>query len=290
MAKCLESLCMNICISFFSVTMLLVGVAAAVFAIVILATDINPDYRDITVNPTFTQITYGLFFIWLVFSLVTIVGCFTHIKKNRPCMYIFFIMLLTTCSIILISSIMLITVGKKGMKQSYEQEVKNSMNNFGLKGFEKLTNTWNAVQSQQQCCGYSSSIDWNGVTINGRKSVFPDSCCIERFEFCGQSAKTSQVFPRGCEEIITQTINSVISNLFIISLGFGLGMIILMVFTLCVLCRSDAQQPGRDIEVMAMKVDKEKQKPPKPKSDEDENKMSVKEKLKGIFRKKENKS
>ncbi|XP_071955905.1 CD63 antigen-like [Antedon mediterranea] len=280
MAKCLQVMCMNVCVSFLSVTLLLAGITSLIYAVVILATDINPEFRELAINQTFTEVTYGLIFLFMVFVLLTVVGCFTHIKKNNSCMFIFFILLVITCSVILLCSIILITVGKKHMKEAYELEVKDSMTKYGNN--EKLTNKWDQLQSQQRCCGYSSSTDWNNVDIQGRRSVFPDSCCLSMFESCGQSAKTSEVFQDGCEEVISRTVDSVLHNLFVSSLGFSFAMIIAMVFTLCVLCRSDESQ--QETEQITIKMEENKS------STKSKGKLLSKEKLKNLFRKEENSS
>jgi CD63 antigen len=57
-------------------------------------------------------------------------------------------------------------------------KMKEGMTNYDNgTDFKGVTDTWNAVQSDFQCCGVTQYTDWKNTTFSERVKGVPDSCC-----------------------------------------------------------------------------------------------------------------
>ena len=105
------------------------------------------------------------------------------------------------------------------------------------------------LQTQYRCCGSGSFKDWEGSRWWKRRNAtmqvavgsaayqlaVPDSCCITHVKNCGQNTSPSNIWIRGCREILDAHIRG---DLFIIG-AVGLGLCILQIigisFTCCLM-------------------------------------------------------
>merc|ERR1711936_129574 len=58
------------------------------------------------------------------------------------------------------------------------------MRNFFRGGYKGVSETWNVVQHELECCGTQSYTDWINTTFSARENV-PDSCCLSDVVGCG---------------------------------------------------------------------------------------------------------
>ena len=58
------------------------------------------------------------------------------------------------------------------------------LDNYGVNDHEGITNTWDAVQEQLECCGVNNYTDWM-QTSKFTSGGVPDSCCkVSLLEIC----------------------------------------------------------------------------------------------------------
>ena len=59
----------------------------------------------------------------------------------------------------------------------------NGLENYNETGYEGVTETWNYVQQELQCCGIVNSTDWTDVSVKT-----PASCCASNKPSCSQES------------------------------------------------------------------------------------------------------
>ena len=90
------------------------------------------------------------------------------------------------------------------MKGDLNNVIKDNMNkgltNYGKEGFNGVTETWDAVQNEFNCCGVTDWNDWKNQTLFQAKQSVPDSCCKEgQVKGCGENTQDSTKFnTNGC--------------------------------------------------------------------------------------------
>jgi len=82
------------------------------------------------------------------------------------------------------------------------------MRNFFRGGYKGVSETWNVVQHELECCGTQSYTDWINTTFSARENV-PDSCCLSDVVGCGlgilnlnRHQASMKVHTRGCLEVL----------------------------------------------------------------------------------------
>ena len=66
---------------------------------------------------------------------------------------------------------------------SIEAQMYNGLENYNETGYEGVTETWNYVQQELQCCGIVNSTDWTDVYVKT-----PASCCASNKPSCSQES------------------------------------------------------------------------------------------------------
>ena len=66
---------------------------------------------------------------------------------------------------------------------SIEAQMYNGLENYNETGYEGVTETWNYVQKELQCCGIVNSTDWTDVSVKT-----PASCCASNKPSCSQES------------------------------------------------------------------------------------------------------
>jgi len=147
----------------------------------------------------FTIIGIGLFILILGF-----VGCFGALRESNG---------MLSCQAILMLIIMLLEVAAiicgYIFYNKIEDRIKDTMYNYN-QGNDTWTEFWDHIQSQGQCCGIDSALDWETSMINEGRSPNlapskPASCC----PFLTESNVTNCVvgaentFDKGCADYTT---------------------------------------------------------------------------------------
>ena len=68
-------------------------------------------------------------------------------------------------------------VTKYDLTEAIETNMVDGMDNYGKDGYGGVTETWDFVQQELDCCGVSNYTDWWEWGLEGWKGRVPDSCC-----------------------------------------------------------------------------------------------------------------
>ena len=86
--------------------------------------------------------------------------------------------------------------------------METGMKNYGKPNHDGVTNTWDLIQSNFQCCGVKNKTDWKDVLGAG---TYPDSCCVGgTVQDCGKAESGQEMYGVGC---LTQFTNFFSHNL-----------------------------------------------------------------------------
>ncbi|XP_072123434.1 tetraspanin-9-like isoform X1 [Mobula birostris] len=134
--------------------------------------------------------------IGTIVMVVGFLGCLGSIKENKCLLLSFFIILLT---IFLMEMILVILffVYKSEVAEYAREDLKSGLSLYNSNGNIGLTNAWNIIQNEYECCGVDNATDW---LAKGTTAV-PDSCCQEYSQNCGQD-NPSNWFTKGCYDKI----------------------------------------------------------------------------------------
>jgi ABC-type transport system involved in multi-copper enzyme maturation permease subunit len=193
----------NCCDSLFKTLLLIFNLAFAVVGLVLigfgayaqlaaknLLNFLSDDYLN---TPVFIIILGAVIFVIAFF------GCCGAIRESKCMMYTYGLLL----CVILIAQIGA-GIAAFAVKGDLNNVIKDNMNkgltNYGKEGFNGVTETWDAVQNEFNCCGVTDWNDWKNQTqFQASKSV-PDSCCKEgQVEGCGTNTQDPTKFnTNGC--------------------------------------------------------------------------------------------
>jgi len=168
-----------------------------------------------------------------VIFVVAFFGCCGAWKENRCLIYTYAILL----GVILIAQIgagIAAYILKGDLSTEVTKNMKNGMNNYGGKGFEGVTDTWDIVQKNLHCCGVESPSDWAAsrpdLFTNG---TVPDSCCKEgQINGCG--ADTAVVkYDQGCFKLFEHEFVNNISIIGGVALGVAAAEFLVVIIACC---------------------------------------------------------
>ncbi|XP_067304112.1 uroplakin-1a [Pseudorasbora parva] len=181
-------------------------------------------------------------FTGFAFFLTCMFGIFAALKRSRALIMVYliimFIIFLFECA----SAITAATnrdylVGNSNLvkKQMLQYYADNSTQG------KQITQTWNRVMEQAECCGTDGPKDWLDYASTfkqnfGQTSIWPINCCKRRSDFevddregCSVG-KSSAMFTKGC----FQYIESVLSRYTWAVSWYGFSVLMLVFFTLVI--------------------------------------------------------
>ena len=88
--------------------------------------------------------------------------------------------LLPVC-LMLVVKVFLTSIQVKGL--IYEN-MESGMKFYGVEEHAGVTETWDLVQREMECCGTEEYLDWVNTTTSAGENV-PDSCCLSKIVGCG---------------------------------------------------------------------------------------------------------
>ncbi|XP_020605767.1 CD63 antigen-like isoform X2 [Orbicella faveolata] len=90
----------------------------------------------------------------------------------------------------------------KEVKDKFEEDLQNSIENYGRTGKEKMTHI-DRLQKQDECCGVFTYADWRATIYGGhRYDKVPDSCCKTEEYACGfKFTDEATLNKKGCASI-----------------------------------------------------------------------------------------
>jgi len=173
-----------------------------------------------------------LIIIGAIIMLVAFFGCCGACTENACMMYTYG----TLMGLILISLIgvaITIVVFKDDVKELVVKKMEQGMTNYGKDDHQGVTETWDLIQHESQCCGVNGYKDWEKSDWSENKNV-PDSCCIEQVKGCGEGKLTNPVDinQEGC---FAKFENDILSNVGW-AIGIGVAVAVLILIGICIAC------------------------------------------------------
>jgi len=142
-------------------------------------------------TPIFIMIVGGVIF------LVAFFGC-CGAWQESACMIYTYAVLLAVILIAQIGAGITAFVLKGDLKGVIQKKMVDGMKNYNQTGHEGVTNAWDILQHDLQCCGSSNYTEWSNYMTN----KVPDSCCKGKEEKdCGLGPDTDKINTEGCFKI-----------------------------------------------------------------------------------------
>uniref|UniRef100_A0A4W3JLW3 Tetraspanin 9a n=1 Tax=Callorhinchus milii TaxID=7868 RepID=A0A4W3JLW3_CALMI len=141
-----------------------------------------------TLSPSLPSLSAAnlLIAIGTIIMVVGFLGCLGAIKENKCLLLSFFVVLLVIFLMELIV-VILFFVYRAEVADYAKEDLRNGLKLYGSEGNVGLTNAWNIVQTDFECCGVVNFTDWEPVMGS---NFVPDSCCMEYSKNCGQGTST----------------------------------------------------------------------------------------------------
>ena len=111
--------------------------------------------------------------------------------------------------------------------------MKDGMKNYNESETGGVTETWNILQHEAQCCGVDTYQDWETVPFSQGSNV-PDSCCVEPTDGCGKGAiqNPDNIYQDGCFKKFENTILGNVAW----AIGIGVAVAVLILIGICIAC------------------------------------------------------
>eukprot|EP00095_Tigriopus_kingsejongensis_P004648 maker-scaffold29_size597861-snap-gene-3.10 protein:Tk04648 transcript:maker-scaffold29_size597861-snap-gene-3.10-mRNA-1 annotation:"cd63 antigen" len=112
--------------------------------------------------------------------------------------------------------------------------------------FAGVSETWNIIQTDFQCCGVTVYTDWKNATFSQQSNV-PDSCCKLNTENCGRgildgTGDVSTINQAGCLKLLESFVEDNITSVG----GAAIGIVILQILGVLVACMLAGNMKRRD--------------------------------------------
>jgi len=189
------------------------------------------------VSNTILYATVGVMVLGAIVALINFFGCYGSCTKSSK-MLTTFLVLKAVVFIVEVAVVVLALVYKGEIKTFAAKVLNEGIVNYGEEGHEPITNIYDTIQHDLQCCGVNGYKDWANSTWSKGKNV-PDSCCIAELTGCGADALVSPahvtIDQGGCLTKFTDYITN--NGVFVI--GAAIILIILEILTAvlsCVVC------------------------------------------------------
>ena len=128
---------------------------------------------------------YILIVLGILVTIISFLGC-CGACTNNGCMMCSFGALMAIVVIIQITiAVFLLTYKQEAIDNVYKA-MDEGMKKYQTSGFEGVTQVWDNIQRNLQCCGAINSTDWNGKPFQSNPNNAPDTCCTQEYTGCGQ--------------------------------------------------------------------------------------------------------
>lgn len=187
------------------------------------------------VSNTILYATVGIMVLGAIVALINFFGCYGSCTKSSK-MLTTFLVLKAVVFIIEVAVVVLALVYKGEIKTFAANVLNKGIVNYGEEGHEPITNIYDTIQHDLQCCGVDGYTDWADSPFSQGKNV-PDSCCVAEMEGCGENAlnNPATISQEGCLSKFTDFVTD--KGVFVI--GAAIILIILEILTAvlsCVVC------------------------------------------------------
>ncbi|XP_066995555.1 CD151 antigen isoform X2 [Anabrus simplex] len=158
-------------------------------------------------------------------AFVSFLGCIGAMKEVKCLLGLYALIVFIIFVIMLVGGI-LGYVFREKVNDKIDEKMESSMKLYGQKDY--VTDSWDWVQKEFECCGVNSHKDWPDM-----QKTFPDSCCSDGKQ-CSSNIG-DRLYKEGC---LKKTKEFIVDNATIIG-GCGIGMACLtclaLIFSCCLI-------------------------------------------------------
>lgn len=179
-----------------------------------------------------------------IVAFISFLGCCGAIKGVKCLLALFFVIMFVLSIVIALAAIFaFIMKDKVGVEDDLANLLKQTMKKYRFNSSEAedslpITQAWDGIQFEFQCCGAKGYEDWVelNLTITEGPS-FPSSCCKSNYTKCNEELVPEQdtFYSQGCFEMIKSFVEKHTRPLIIIGFVIAVVMVMAMVFS-CGLC------------------------------------------------------
>jgi len=184
---------------------------------------------------SFSAAAILLIIVGAVIFVIGFFGCCGAYKENY-CMVMTFAVLLGVVFVLEIAAGIAAYVMRDKVHGIVEEHMMDSMQNYNATGHEGVTDAWNTMQIDFQCCGVQNYTNWRGATTGLGADSVPYSCCnrTQIQETCGmgQLDNPTQIHTNGCIDGFTAWVKE---NIYVVG-GVGIGLAFIQIFGVIITC------------------------------------------------------
>jgi len=170
-----------------------------------------------------------------IIFFVAFFGCCGAIKENH-CMTLTFAILMAVIFLMEIGAGIAAYKLKGQVKGLIYENMESGMKFYGVEEHAGVTETWDLVQREVECCGTEEYLDWVNTTTSAGENV-PDSCCLSKIVGCGLGVlrltpdkAAMKIHTEGCLDKFSEQIKGNIGGVGGAGIGIGLIQLIGMIF------------------------------------------------------------
>lgn len=169
-----------------------------------------------------------LIVVGVMIFLIAFFGCCGAMKENH-CLTMTFAVCLSLIFILEIAG------GIAGfvLRDQIEDEVKHvltdAMKNYNKPGHDGVTETWNKLQEEFDCCGVSNYTEWKQPSM-GNQTVVPDSCCKKTG--CVTSV-VANIYTDSCSVKLEDWLKSKVAIIGGVGIGLAFVQVVGIMFACC---------------------------------------------------------
>lgn len=166
--------CAKWCLIIFNILFCLIGVglvAVGIYAYITLR-----DYLNILGNPMINAPAIVLIVFGFITFVIAAMGCFGACKES-PCLLFTFAVIIAVLLIAEIAAGGAAFAFRGRVEEFFDDNAGKFMAGYKENDGQALTQSWDKVQKELECCGYNSSSDWTNLDIAPNQGgKIPESC------------------------------------------------------------------------------------------------------------------
>jgi len=227
--------CVKYLIFFFNFIFVISGIALVSMGAVIKG--YYAKYLDFLGDDVFS-VPVLLIVVGVIIFFVAFMGCCGAIRESY-CMTMTFAVLLALIFILELAAGIAAYVLRDDLKTTLETNMQKTMQNYGNEEYQGVTETWDGVQIELDCCGIANYTDWGNTDFGRHNNSVPDTCCKEPTLGCGNNVGTltpevagETIFVKGCLERLEAEIKE---NIVAVG-GAGVGIAFLQILGVILAC------------------------------------------------------
>ncbi|KAJ8023475.1 Tetraspanin-4 [Holothuria leucospilota] len=228
--------CVQCCVYFFNILFMITGIALLISGVVLLINGFVGFLSVLVPSLPYFYVAIILIIAAVLILCISIYGCMAAFKGDVCALIWYYILVVIVLCLEASALIMTFVVWRSGGYHSQIQDyvahrVQLTMGRYGDGGDSAITEAWDDLQKNKECCGVENNLDWYKFAEfePGRP---PDSCCVEFYEGCSKAVNGAVVWEEGCKQYLIDATFSGLSALGSIVIIFIIIQIILLLFVL----------------------------------------------------------